>query len=499
MQRRPAWGRRAGEPPIECRSAKIRARLTLGGANVAAARCLPRCSHFEWRVSRVRTPGAGPAGRAPGPDHRGLLPHPDGRQSVDLARRKMGQLHGLQPHRGRQRDARGNLARVHRRRGQAVASAPLRPRHQRRAMDRSRARSSTRPIAVSGPSTRPGPIEPPVSWRRPRPAGGRGGRGGRRRGDGQQAAGIASPDGKWIATPLDMLQPRREARADDRLRAPARGSIQGRDLRLEGLPARRPAVSRPQSARPARGADRAFAPAARHGDQKTLATHDLRPTGLAWRPDGTRLVFLADPDWRDELKYESPDIWTVTARRRSYAAHRRRVRLQRRGLLARRQVPVVRARPGHRSDHPAEAGITADRATCTSDRRRRRADQPDGDLGPRARPDALVARQPVHLLHGRDRRREPPVPRVGARRPRRAGDHGTAPNRRPDVRQGVHEDRLHRRRARGAARRLRREHRRHRRAPPDRCAQGDRRRDRASAGPSGCSGAARTARRSRAG
>jgi dipeptidyl aminopeptidase/acylaminoacyl peptidase len=39
---------------------------------------------------------------------------------------------------------------------------------------------------------------------------------------------------------------------------------------------------------------------------------DLRPAGVAWHPDGTRLAFTADPDWRDELKYESPDLYTVT-------------------------------------------------------------------------------------------------------------------------------------------------------------------------------------------
>jgi len=48
------------------------------------------------------------------------------------------------------------------------------------------------------------------------------------------------------------------------------------------------------------------------GDRKVLVDLDLRPTGLSWHPDGTRLVFVADSDWRDELKYESPDLWLVT-------------------------------------------------------------------------------------------------------------------------------------------------------------------------------------------
>ena len=42
------------------------------------------------------------------------------------------------------------------------------------------------------------------------------------------------------------------------------------------------------------------------------------------------------------------------------------------------------------------------------------ADQPDRELGSRAGRRALVARQPVPLLHRRDRRRDAPVPRRGA-------------------------------------------------------------------------------------
>jgi dipeptidyl aminopeptidase/acylaminoacyl peptidase len=47
------------------------------------------------------------------------------------------------------------------------------------------------------------------------------------------------------------------------------------------------------------------------GAARTLVDLDLRPAGLTWHPDGKRLAFTADPDWRDELKYESPDLYTV--------------------------------------------------------------------------------------------------------------------------------------------------------------------------------------------
>jgi dipeptidyl aminopeptidase/acylaminoacyl peptidase len=43
-----------------------------------------------------------------------------------------------------------------------------------------------------------------------------------------------------------------------------------------------------------------------------LTTEDLRPTNIVWHPNGKLLAFVADPDWRNELKYESPDVYTVT-------------------------------------------------------------------------------------------------------------------------------------------------------------------------------------------
>ena len=45
---------------------------------------------------------------------------------------------------------------------------------------------------------------------------------------------------------------------------------------------------------------------------KSLVDTDIRPANIAWHPNGSLLAFTADPDWRDELKYESPDLWVVT-------------------------------------------------------------------------------------------------------------------------------------------------------------------------------------------
>jgi dipeptidyl aminopeptidase/acylaminoacyl peptidase len=45
---------------------------------------------------------------------------------------------------------------------------------------------------------------------------------------------------------------------------------------------------------------------------RVLVDNGLRPSNVAWHPNGQLIAFTADPDWRDELKYASPDLWTVT-------------------------------------------------------------------------------------------------------------------------------------------------------------------------------------------
>ncbi|HUQ82801.1 MAG TPA: S9 family peptidase [Gemmatimonadaceae bacterium] len=48
------------------------------------------------------------------------------------------------------------------------------------------------------------------------------------------------------------------------------------------------------------------------GAEKQLTRLGLRPVGLTWRSDGTRLVFTADSSYRDERKYGASQIFTVT-------------------------------------------------------------------------------------------------------------------------------------------------------------------------------------------
>jgi dipeptidyl aminopeptidase/acylaminoacyl peptidase len=56
----------------------------------------------------------------------------------------------------------------------------------------------------------------------------------------------------------------------------------------------------------------AAASGATNGAPKVLFDEDLRPSGIVWHPNGQIVAFTADPTWREEIKYERPDIYTVT-------------------------------------------------------------------------------------------------------------------------------------------------------------------------------------------
>jgi dipeptidyl aminopeptidase/acylaminoacyl peptidase len=155
------------------------------------------------------------------------------------------------------------------------------------------------------------PAAPPSRVATRTSGGGTGGRGGGRGGgDAQPAAGVPSPDGKWTAETPEKTATRPaaaaasdfERRHDERFK----GAIfDWKDFQRDGQPFPAPNLR-------ARPAAQVVLAATAGGERKVLVDQDLRPTGLAWHPDSTRLVLLADSDWRDELKYESPDLWVVT-------------------------------------------------------------------------------------------------------------------------------------------------------------------------------------------
>ena len=121
---------------------------------------------------------------------------------------------------------------------------------------------------------------------------------------------ILSADGRWLALVKDKPQPRAtpsyasdfEKRHEERFKGK---TFDWKDFQRDGQPFPAPNLR-------ARPAAQLIVQAATNGTPKVLVDDDIRPTNVAWHPNGTLLAYVADPDWRDELKYESPDLWTVT-------------------------------------------------------------------------------------------------------------------------------------------------------------------------------------------
>jgi dipeptidyl aminopeptidase/acylaminoacyl peptidase len=142
--------------------------------------------------------------------------------------------------------------------------------------------------------------------------GGRGGRGGGGRGGGSGGGGTPSPDGKWELATENKPQPENkpvyasdfEKRHQERFK----GAIfDWKDFQRDGQPFPAPNPT----AQPAQQiVVRPRPPGA--GERRVLVDMDLRPANLAWHPSGQTIAFTADPDWRNELKYNSADLWTVT-------------------------------------------------------------------------------------------------------------------------------------------------------------------------------------------
>ena len=136
---------------------------------------------------------------------------------------------------------------------------------------------------------------------------GRGGRGGGRGGP----PAVLAPDGKVEAAlvnkPLPAKAPSAASEFEKRHQQRFKGvTFDWKDFQRDGaeFPAPDP------TAQPAQQI--ALRPRGEAAAAKVIADLDLRPAGLTWHPDGRRLAFTADPDWRDALKYNSSDLWTVT-------------------------------------------------------------------------------------------------------------------------------------------------------------------------------------------
>ncbi len=123
-------------------------------------------------------------------------------------------------------------------------------------------------------------------------------------------AAATSADGKWIAFAREKPAAKKEARYASDFERKHEERFKGvtfdwKDFQRDGQPF--PAPN--QRARPS--AEVVIKPAG-GGDAKVLVDLDLRPDNLAWHPNGRLVAFTANSGWRDELKYERSDLWTVT-------------------------------------------------------------------------------------------------------------------------------------------------------------------------------------------
>jgi dipeptidyl aminopeptidase/acylaminoacyl peptidase len=124
------------------------------------------------------------------------------------------------------------------------------------------------------------------------------------------AGAVPSADKKWIALAKDKAQPKKDAAAATEFERRHEERFKGvtfdwKDFQRDGQPFPAP---NPR----ARPATQLVIQAATGGDARTLVDADVRLANIAWHPNGSLLAYTADPDWRDEIKYESPDLWTVT-------------------------------------------------------------------------------------------------------------------------------------------------------------------------------------------
>ena len=138
---------------------------------------------------------------------------------------------------------------------------------------------------------------------------GRGG-GGRAGGTGAGSR-VTSPDGKWIARTQEKARPKDEPKYATDFEKRHQERFKGvtfdwKDFQRDGaaFPAPDP------TAQPA--LQIVVQPTDGGGAPRTLVDRDIRPANLTWHPNGKLLAFTADPEFRDELKYEHPDLWTVT-------------------------------------------------------------------------------------------------------------------------------------------------------------------------------------------
>jgi dipeptidyl aminopeptidase/acylaminoacyl peptidase len=122
--------------------------------------------------------------------------------------------------------------------------------------------------------------------------------------------GVASPDGKWIAVAKDKPKATPKPAFANDFEKRAEEHFKGREfdwMRFQQDGQNFPTPDPRQ--RPV--AEIAISPVA-GGPAKELTSLGMRPTNIAWHPNGDLIAFTADENWNVEQKYPNPAIYTVT-------------------------------------------------------------------------------------------------------------------------------------------------------------------------------------------
>jgi dipeptidyl aminopeptidase/acylaminoacyl peptidase len=122
--------------------------------------------------------------------------------------------------------------------------------------------------------------------------------------------GLTSADGKWIAQAKD--KPRSVASPSYANDFEKRHMERFKGREFDWMRFQQDGQQFPTPDPRLRPAAEITVTAVASGTAKELTTLYMRPANLAWHPNGNLIAFTADENWKDEQKYENPDIYTVT-------------------------------------------------------------------------------------------------------------------------------------------------------------------------------------------
>ena len=128
---------------------------------------------------------------------------------------------------------------------------------------------------------------------------------------GVEGPAIFSPDNKWIAFTKKIAKPKTPTFATDgervineRFKGKAYEWVQYRFDQRGYLPDPRDPEATPP--------EELFIVSREGGEAKQLTKTGVNVSGVAWKPDGSALAFIANEFQRDEYTYPRADLWTVT-------------------------------------------------------------------------------------------------------------------------------------------------------------------------------------------